>query len=1033
MAQSDKNMAEQILSTLSATMNPDPNIRRAAEQEIKILEVTEDFCVHLAKITVDQSFDLSLRQLASLILKQYVDTHWSSISEKFSPPEASENAKIAIRQMLPIGLADPQRKIRTSIAYAISAIAGWDWPENWPGLFESLMQALTSQDPNAVHGAMRVLTEFIRDVTDTHMNSVVPVLLPQIYKIFTETDLYNIRVRSRAVSIFNTCASFASEIGNAKDPLRVNVSQFLPNFLQAYVKVLKISNSEVSDPGLKKEVMKTLTILLRGFEKEIKHVIAEILPAVWGTFTNCAEMYVKKEVMSVEGHDDAVDSDGEGTGFESLVYCTFEFIECMLELKSCRGIVKQSLEDLIYHLILYMQVTEEQISIWSENPDQFVQDEDDETFSYSVRISAQDLFLTCCREFQSESAINLIKAVDRHVRLANEARISSHPCWWKSYEALMLALGSVESLVSRTIEAGNANFDVNLFITSIVLPSIKASEFPFLVGRAIWVASRFTCMLQPDMLTQFLEYTVHGLKDNQPPSIRISAVRAACNYCDHLEQIGQTEKLSPYCASLLEGLVQLAMQASVETLALVLEAIGIVLKVNDDVTAKYEPQITSLTFNQFLRHNNDPFIVSLCSDVLEVLSANKKCNGSLVDHIAPALANIFTGPPAKISANLVGISLELLTVIIRNTDPPFSDLLVKNLFPVVVNSVTSSDDNSVIQNGGDCIRAFVSRSPSQVISWTDQEGISGWHYVLRVASHLLDPQLSEHSAAFVGRLVGVMIRECGSQLQEVLDQLLRAVLSKLQQAKTLTVTQSLLIIFAYLFKHELVPTLEFLSKVPGPKGNTALEFVMTEWCDKQNLFYGHYDTKVCILALAELFKHVVATNDTRMNEIMVKGDQIFTDTPTVRTRSRAKKEPEKWTSIPLPLKLLKILIAELGHAIDLGEATETGVGNGNDDDGWEDEDDEDAFEIDELGNGDAGNSRVTLSELLDSVNDGFTAEDLEGDEDDPDVLADPLNSLELRQYLLDYFRQFCNSSAHKQYFGQQLNKTELDILARVGL
>ena len=43
-------------------------------------------------------------------------------------------------------------------AYAISAIAHWDWPEAWPNLFGHLMQALTSGDSNLVHGAMRVLT-----------------------------------------------------------------------------------------------------------------------------------------------------------------------------------------------------------------------------------------------------------------------------------------------------------------------------------------------------------------------------------------------------------------------------------------------------------------------------------------------------------------------------------------------------------------------------------------------------------------------------------------------------------------------------------------------------------------------------------------------------------------------------------------------------------------------------------------------------------------------------------------------------------
>jgi len=38
--------------------------------------------------------------------------------------------------------------------------------------------------------------------------------------------------------------------------------------------------------------------------------------------------------------------------------------------------------------------------------------------------------------------------------------------------------------------------------------------------------------------------------------------------------------------------------------------------------------------------------------------------------------------------------------------------------------------------------------------------------------------------------------------------------------------------------------LQFLSNVPSPTGKTALEFVLTEWCAKQHLFFGEYDRRV---------------------------------------------------------------------------------------------------------------------------------------------------------------------------------------------
>ena len=67
-------------------------------------------------------------------------------------------AKVDIRRLLPVGLREPVRRVRVSVAYAVSAIAHWDWPEAWPELFDVLMEALASGNPDAIHGAMRVLT-----------------------------------------------------------------------------------------------------------------------------------------------------------------------------------------------------------------------------------------------------------------------------------------------------------------------------------------------------------------------------------------------------------------------------------------------------------------------------------------------------------------------------------------------------------------------------------------------------------------------------------------------------------------------------------------------------------------------------------------------------------------------------------------------------------------------------------------------------------------------------------------------------------
>lgn len=151
---------------------------------------------------------------------------------------------------------------------------------------------------------------------------------------------------------------------------------------------------------------------------------------------------MRTEVNYTEEVDDPVDSDGmwhfiwcivviytlwstnffpctgEVLGFENLVFSIFEFVHTLLENKKFKSTVKKALPELIYYIILYMQITEDQvcgrheclltccsssivlfmfsisqIKVWTANPQQFVEDEDDDTFSYSVRISAQDLLL----------------------------------------------------------------------------------------------------------------------------------------------------------------------------------------------------------------------------------------------------------------------------------------------------------------------------------------------------------------------------------------------------------------------------------------------------------------------------------------------------------------------------------------------------------------------------------------------------------------------------------------------------------------
>uniref|UniRef100_A0A8C5B7J7 Importin 9 n=1 Tax=Gadus morhua TaxID=8049 RepID=A0A8C5B7J7_GADMO len=992
-----QGLKEALIETLTAILSPVQEVRSAAEEQIKVLEVTEEFGVHLAELTVDPQGALAIRQLASVILKQYVETHWCSQSEKFRPPETSDRAKAAIRELLPGGLREAISKVRSSVAYAVSAIAHWDWPEAWPQLFNLLMEMLVSGDVNAVHGAMRVLTEFTREVTDTQMPLVAPVILPEMYKIFTMAEVYSIRTRSRAVEIFTTCANLICAIEELeKGAAKALIFPVVQQFTEAFVQALQMPDGASSDSGLKMEVLKAVTALVKNFPKPMVSSMQQILPIVWNTLTESASLYPLTsltEVNYTEDVDDPIDSDGEVLGFENLVFSIFEFVHTLLDNSKFKSTVKKALPELIYYVILYMQITEDQIKVWTANPQQFVEDEDDDTFSYSVRISAQDLLLAVATEFQNESAAALAAAATRHLLEAEQAKNSGNQHWWKVHEACMLALGSVKTIITENVKNGRIQFDMHGFLANVILADLNlVAASPFLLGRALWAASRFTTAMSPELIQQFLQATVSGLQDSQPPSVRISAVRAIWGYCDQLKLSESTHVLQPFLPSILEGLVQLAAQFSSEVLTLVMETLCIVCTVDAAFTTSAENKICPLTIAIFLKYNNDHVVASLAQDIFKELAQVEGCQGPMQMRLIPTLVSIMQAPSDKIPPGLCATSIDILTTVVRNTKAPLSEMLVCQAFPVVAQCTLRTEDNAIMQNGGECLRAYVSIALEQVGQWRDDQGNTGLWYVMQVVNQLLDPRTSEFTAAFVGRLVSTLISRAGTELGEQLDQILRAILSKMQQAETLSVMQSLIMVFAHLVHSQLDPLLEFLCSLPGPTGKPALEFVMTEWMSRQHLFYGQYEGKVSTVALCKLLQHGLNTNDKRLQDIVVKGEEIINLEEGIRTRSKSAKNPERWTNIPLLVKIFKLIINELSSVVE------------------------------------ANATRATASDWSQG-NDDYYEDD---EEDDPDALKDPLYQVDLQAYLTDFLTQFAQQPCYSMFSGH-LNDAERRALQSIGL
>lgn len=1048
----DKEFAHVIFQTLQLCLSPDKALIESAEQQLTVLQERQEYCYILLNFILDQSVEFGIRQMASVLFKQYVDTHWNKNSEKFKEPEVNDAVKQQIKLRLPIGLSDQSSKIRSIVAYSVASIAQWDWPELWPELFGILLSLLDGSnnpnnviDLNGVHGSLETLTDIVQEVTDIQMPQVAPAIIPQMYKIFIDPQNYSINLRKMSVEIFTRLVIVISEMSEYDSTAgKKYLFPYMNDFMFAMIKALSLTPAEsvnLVDNALKSEIIKALTALLKSYPKKLTSKIDEILAQVWTCLVQSSEVYSNKVVNSDSFEGDSCED--ERTDLENLVYQLFDFIIELKEKSRYRSIIKKAIDELCYYTILYMQITDDRIENWVSNPEQFVQDEDEDSYSYSVRISGQELIESIASDFKKDTANAVLKAIERHMVLAQKLKEANNANWWKIHEACLLAFSSVKPILQELQNSNKLELDLNKFINEFVIGCLHASDYPFLVGRALFTASRFPKLLNSETLETLLKVTASTVQDNQNPIIRLSAMKSIYCFCEELSVWNQQSILIPHLPQITEGLLQMITQNATNQIGfLTMETLMTVMSIDETFVASMEAKLSPIAIALFLKNSSDPMVNSIITDIIKILICNPHTNAKVEQRLIPTLVSILNttqGNPdeenyQKNLSTLLTATLDLITAVLRNTKQvPLSEPLVNSFFSVI-NLCLKSDDTAVLQSGSDCIRAYISKSIDQIVNWKDDKGQSALNYIVLVINHMLDPKTSENGCQNIGKLITTLMRHTAQVLGDNLDFILKAVLSKMQSSDILTIQQSLIMVFAHLLHSKMDAVLLFLSNLPGPTGKPSLEFFMTEWVSKSTMFSGQYDCKVSMLALAKILEHAISTSDQRFQNIFVRGDRIINPVEGIRTRSKVKNEKELYTQVPLLVKVYKLLINELhGLLEEKKDLADDGDYEENDEEGAEDYDDdeyeenENEIEVDENGS-EAENINSYLNKF-DIFDGAFEKDDAE---DDPEALDDPLMKIDLLGYLSQYLKTL---SQHPffPHFVEHHNQLEKEVLKEIGI
>ncbi|PQQ17751.1 importin-9 isoform X1 [Prunus yedoensis var. nudiflora] len=896
-----------LLNCLSATLDPNHDVRSFAEASLNQASLQPGFGSALSKVAANRELPLGLRQISFFII-MFIKKHWHEAEEAFEHPAVSSDEKAVVRRLLLLSLDDSHRKICTAISMAVASIAAYDWPEVWPDLLPYLMKLINDQtNMNGVHGALRCLALLSVDLDDTVVPTLVPALFPCLLKIVSSPEMYDKYLRTKALSIVYSCISMLGVMsGVYKTETSALIVPMVKPWMDQFSKILNhpLQSEDPDDWSIRTEVLKCLNQFVQNFPSLIESEFMIIVGPLWQTFMTSLGVYVRSSIEGTEDpFDGRYDSDGAEKSLDSFVVQLFEFLLTIVGSAKLVKVIMNNVEELTYYTIAFLQITEQQVHTWSMDANQFVADEDDVT--YSCRVSGALLLEEVVNSCGTEGISAIIEAAKKRFSESQREKDAGSPIWWRIREATLFALASLseqllEAEDSELTRVGSGNLLEQIITEDI---GLDVHQYPFLYSRIFSSVAKFSSVISHGVLEHFLYAAIKAISMDVPPPVKVGACRALS------ELLPETNKviIHPHLMSLFQSLSDLLNQASDETLHLVLETLQEAIKAGYELSASIEPIISPVVLNMWASHISDPFICIDAIEVMETLKDAPGCIRPLVSRVLPYVWSVLNKVwlPQQQPDGLVAGSVDLVTMLLKNAPIDVVKTVYDACFDTVIQIVLQSDDHSEMQNATECLAAFVSGGRQDVLAWSgDLENTM--RRLLDAASRLLDPDLDSSGSLFVGSYTFLqLILHLPSQMAPHIRDLVAALIRRMQSAQIAGLRSSLLLIFARLV-HLSAPKVEqfidLLVTIPAEGYDNSFVYLMSEWTQQQGEIQGAYQIKVTTTALALL----LSSRHAELAKINVQG-YLFQSAAGITTRSKAKLTPDQWTVVPLPAKIMALL------------------------------------------------------------------------------------------------------------------------------
>ncbi|KAK3986550.1 importin subunit beta-5 [Cladorrhinum sp. PSN332] len=959
-------MEQHLATLLVRTHSKDEGPRKQAELDLLNARPSPEFPLALLRIGAAQDATVELRQSAWSYLRQFVVDNWAPDGEtgQLPPIPIPDSTKEQIRNGSLEQVLGPegQRKVKVAASYVISKIAISDFPDEWPTLLPAVLGVMPNESDVQLHGALLVLQDLVEEaLSEETFQENARNVIKACYDVATNAGRKHTH-RSLAVQVFRNCLNHMDTL---KDSQKKAVMEFAKEILEVWLPFLEqvvttplpaFEAPEGSDTppegwygpvALKVQAVKILIKIKAVFPSLLLPHSPKLFLATWQELTRLSPAYQAFFVTS-DTQSRLEDIDGLPYSLDFLVLDELDFLNQCMRAQPVQAHLNGDIQsagsvhetpwvlELMELLVSYSQITQEEEGLWDIDTSLYLAEETGVSANYTSRTACGDLLIKL-GEWLFEHAIEGLFA-------STKSLFSGEETSWQRQEA---ALFLVNIILSDFIECERSiKAEISDAYLQLVRYGIAREDQPMLVARGYIVAGTLAQLYPPT--AELLDKVIYSLSHDESELVRVACVKSLEGFLRAGIPLERQAQIVNVIQEFLETKDQEGLEDADDLLLTLLEVLHLVINMDVRIAIQSDSKALDILF-LVAKHGAENFqITSVVNEAFEDVarSLQEAKDPSLYTALCAKALPSITGTidVANLTYDdpLVFLAAELLEVLVEYGSEPLPAGFVNTLLPKVNRLLMTSPEGEVLRPGTNAVKFMLEHDHHQVFNYSGENGRSGLEVCLHIVDRLLGPGIEDQAACAVGGLAAELVEKAGQErLGPFLPQLLQAVAARLDTAQNATLIQSLSLVFARLALVGAQDVVTFLSEIQV-NGQTGLQVVLSKWLENSTTFAGYDDIRQNVIALSKIY----SLNDARVAQTLVKGDLVIPTSNRIMTRSRAKQNPDQYTIIPAPLKILKLLVDELLSASGVQAATNAAAAAAGEfadadeedgDEGWEDE------------------------------------------------------------------------------------------------